>query len=596
MQEKVIQQLHKAGLEFNNLPTDLGKWQKFLNQINSSYNDAAQERLIMGRKFNHVQNNTTKELNNSIDTTGNNRTNMELHKLRLILSSISDGLCAFDKNGRIIFINNAAKNYLEIQNKKSITGIELLSRFKFHDQWKSDEHLTVNSILQMFKDGGSLRDNDATLLQSDKNTLPIFCAINPIIYHRIVIGSAMIFKDITENKRIEQDLISMKNSAEIASDAKSDFLSSMSHELRTPMNAILGYGEILEEDLEYALEENEELEEYIDDFKSSITNILNAGRSLLGLINGVLDLTRIEKKQLDIEIKKLNLVDIIASCIVSCTPDLIKEDISLKNEIDKHQNITVLADKQRLIQVIDNLLSNAIKHNKTGGSIILDIEQSSNAECVRLLIEDTGVGVPLDQYEQIFKPFIRISGRNLSKGTGVGLTITQQLLEIMGGQIGLDSEVDVGSIFWIELPTGEKNIQKNIDVSNIASLNIDNSKYSLLYVEDSRTNVSLMKKILKSRTDIALIPASTGELGIELAYTYKPDLILLDINLPGINGFEVLKRLRKIAEIKDTPILGLSANDTAMAIEQAKNMGFYSYMIKPLDKKLFLKIISEILN
>jgi len=207
-----------------------------------------------------------------------------------------------------------------------------------------------------------------------------------------------------------------------------------------------------------------------------------------------------------------------------------------------------------------------------------------------LTIQDTGVGMTLEQQKHLYKPFNRMSGRNLSKGTGIGLTITKRLLEIMGGQIIVQSEVGVGSTFIVDLPTGET----VFDVNTIAK-QASMRKFLLLYIEDSATNVSLMSNILRERPDIAFISAPSGEMGLELARAHLPDIILLDINLPGINGFEVLKRLRIATATQNIPILGLSADDTIEVLEQAKSAGFYQYMVKPLQKKQLLQTLQAIL-
>jgi CheY-like chemotaxis protein len=230
-----------------------------------------------------------------------------------------------------------------------------------------------------------------------------------------------------------------------------------------------------------------------------------------------------------------------------------------------------------------------VKYNRDKGSITIQLFQPT-LEYVRIEVKDTGVGLTPEQKAKVFDPFTRFEGLNLIEGTGIGLTITKRLLEIMDGRIGVESEINVGSTFWVEVPSGE---ESNEEINDTSELQL--RKYILLYVEDSRTSVSLMAQVLKARPDIALMSAHTGEMGLKLAAMHNPDVILLDINLPGMDGFEVLKHLREIEKVRDIPILALSANDT-FNLERIREAGFFKYIIKPLDIKQFLEVIDEALE
>jgi CheY-like chemotaxis protein/nitrogen-specific signal transduction histidine kinase len=404
-----------------------------------------------------------------------------------------------------------------------------------------------------------------------------------LIDNQQVIGFTLLFSDISDLKTMEAELITAKESAEKASQAKSQFLSSMSHELRTPMNAILGYSELLKEDLNVSLEEMES--EDIESMLQYVGNILHAGWHLLELINKVLDLTRIEAGKLEVTIEKVDLVDLIKECVSFVKPQAEKSHITLENETAALTPRYALVDRGRLKQVIINLLSNAVKYNNENGKVQIRIVQP-HTETIRLEVQDTGVGLTEEQKSRVFDPFTRLSGLNLIEGTGIGLTITKRLLEIMDGKIGVESEINQGSTFWVELPTGEI-VNNNLNQPDDLHLR----RYILLYIEDSRTNVSLVAQILKARPDIALMSAHTGEMGLELAKMHHPDVILLDINLPGMDGFEVLAQLRKDEQTQNIPVIALSANDTAHQLERGHDAGFLSYMVKPLDIKKFLQSI-----
>ncbi|MBE9563514.1 MAG: response regulator, partial [Proteobacteria bacterium] len=487
--------LRQAGFNNDNLPTDLVKWQKFLNRIGVFFTNIDYERKQLSQQ----------------------------PSLSKIMSAMGDGICVFDKQDKLLFANQAAENYLGAKYEQLQTT-SILKRFKLY---KIDNKLlSVGKIIHKIAQG-DFQDNNAYLL-GDIN-LPISCTFSPIIEADEITSIVLSFRDISEVKNTEAELIASKESAEKSSQAKSQFLSSMSHELRTPMNAILGYSELLKEDLGTPIEELNS--EYTEDMLQYVNNILQAGWHLLELINKVLDLTRIEAGKLEVSIKKIELVDLIKESVSFITPQAEKRNITIDNTTANLSPNYALIDQGRLKQVVINLLSNAVKYNNDDGKITISLHQT-DFNCIRIEIKDTGVGLTSEQKGKIFEPFTRLSGLNLIEGTGIGLTITKRLLEMMDGKIGVESEINIGSTFWIEIPTGEV-IDNKEDF-----LKQDLRKYILLYIEDSRTNVSLVAQILKARPDIALMSAHTGEMGLKLAQLHHPNIILLDINLPGMDGFE----------------------------------------------------------
>lgn len=563
MHPLLMRQLAQAGLSADRLPANIDTWQTFLNNLSQNLvaiNLQTQEELSV------VQ--------------------AERDRLRSVLTSLNDGLCVFNRDGDLIFVNPAARHYLGLK-EGALDTVTLLENFRIHDQWQPDYFLSTSALQEALREGAQLRDPDASLVRSNESLMPIACTINPIVKGAHVTGMLLVFRDISEQKAIANALLLSKEAAEKASAAKSDFLSSMSHELRTPMNAILGYGEILQEDLINPPPEIDS--DYLDDLQGYTHNILEAGKNLLELINEVLDLTRIESGKIELHLTRADMVMVVKDCLQSVEPDLKNKHLHLDIIALPDTPLLVLADQNRVMQITKQVISNAIKHNKELGSIKISLTQPS-VDWVRLSIQDTGVGMTAEQQKQLYKPFTRMSGRNLSKGTGIGLTITKRLLEIMGGQIMVESELGAGSTFIVDLPTGETSFDINT-LSKHASIR----KFLLLYIEDSATNVSLMSNILRERPDVAFISAPSGEMGLELARAHLPDVILLDINLPGINGFEVLKRLRIAAATQNIPVLGLSADDTIEVLEQAKNAGFYQYMVKPLQKKQLLQTLQALL-
>ncbi|MDM8565955.1 ATP-binding protein [Candidatus Halobeggiatoa sp. HSG11] len=544
--------LRQAGFTYDNLPTDLAKWQKFLNRIGVFFTNIDSERKQLPQQ----------------------------PSLLTIMSAMGDGVCVFDKQGKLLFANHAAENYLGVKYEQLQTTL-VLERFELHE--KNNILLPVDRLIQKTSKG-RFQDNNAHLI-GDVN-LPISCTFSPIIENNEVTNIVLSFKDISEVKNAEAELIAAKESAEKASQAKSQFLSSMSHELRTPMNAILGYSELLKEDLSSPIEEFDN--DYMEDMLQYVGNILQAGWHLLELINKVLDLTRIEAGKLEVNIEKIELIDLIKESVSFVTPQAEKRNIIIDNTTATLSPNYALIDQGRLKQVIINLLSNAVKYNKDNGNITISLHQP-NFKCIRIEVKDAGVGLTPEQKAKVFDPFTRLSGLNLIEGTGIGLTITKRLLEMMDGQIGVESEIDVGSTFWIEIPTGEV-----VDNQKVIAEQ-DLRRYILLYIEDSRTNVSLVAQILKARPDVALMSAHTGEMGLELAQLHRPNIILLDINLPGMDGFEVMKQLRKSEHTSSIPVLALTANDTDKYLERGRKAGFLDYIIKPLDIKQFLKAIDNAL-
>ncbi|MEN9461320.1 MAG: hypothetical protein RIS84_1340 [Pseudomonadota bacterium] len=557
-------QLRRAGFELDTLPQDLATWKEFLTRIERSYVNADRER--------ELQINATPSSNL-----------LEAQQITHILTAMSDGVCAFDAQGGLLFMNPAAEHYLGAQLNE-LQQSDVLDRFDVHLKVNPDVRLATKTVIEQLADKRILQDHNAILRQPADN-LHVSCVFNPIIENAQMVGFVLLFSDISDIKNAEADLIAAKEFAEKASHAKSQFLSSMSHELRTPMNAILGYSELLKEDLSLPLEEY--CEDGIADMLQYVSNILQAGWHLLELINKVLDLTRIEAGKLEVAIAKVELVDLIKECASLIDPLAEKREIVVHNQCATCAPTYALVDRARLKQVIINLLSNAVKYNKHAGTITIRVTQTQ-IEIIRIEIIDTGIGLTPEQQERVFDPFTRLSGLNLIEGTGIGLTITKRLLELMDGRIGLDSISGEGSTFWIDLPTGE------VELANNGLNNNELRKFILLYVEDSRTNVSLVAQILKARPDIALMSAHTGEMGLELAHMHHPNVILLDINLPGMDGFEVFRCLQSAEDTKEIPVLALTAMDTSRNMD--REAGFLRYIVKPLDIKQFLSAIDDALT
>jgi len=404
-----------------------------------------------------------------------------------------------------------------------------------------------------------------------------------------------VVQDITSRIEFDNTLQEAKDDAERANLAKSKFLSSMSHELRTPMNAIMGFSQLLSMDPHEPLSIQQ---------KESVGEITSAGQHLLSLINEILDLSRIEAGHVNLSIETVDLIKIINESYHLMMPLATKRNIEIKvssalSYLEGNTNI-VYADYTRLKQVILNLISNAIKYNVEYGHIDIScalVEESY----IRLTVSDTGRGISEEDIDKLFKPFSRV-GENLTEveGVGIGLMITKKLIKLMGGDIGFNSDYNTGSSFWIELPISYDSTIVENEVKSYENVTSDiiseDCKYKVLYIEDNPANLRLIAQLLQRIPGIEMSSAHDPFLGMDLAYEYVPDLILLDINLPGITGFDVLDRLRENEKTKSIPVVAISANAMKKDIENGLSAGFDDYITKPIDVTALLQVVREKLN
>ena len=381
--------------------------------------------------------------------------------------------------------------------------------------------------------------------------------------------------EITERKRVESKLNEAIAVAEKASLAKSDFLSSMSHELRTPLNAILGFAQLLESGSPPPTPSE----------KRSIEQILKAGWYLLDLINEVLDLALIESGKLPLSLEPISLTEVVRECQVMIGPQAQKRGITLRfpqGEVP----IFVNADRTRVKQVLINLLSNAIKYNKVSGTVDVDYAASTPGR-IRVRVKDTGEGLTPNKMTQLFKPFDRLGKETgVEEGTGIGLMVSKQLVELMGGVIGVESTLGKGSVFWIELNvTAEPQTAAGaatLPAVAQAPMQAGAQLRTLLYVEDNPANLMLVEDLIARRPELRLLSAADGIRGVEMARASRPDVILMDINLPGISGFQALEILRADPATAHIPVVALSANAMPRDIEKGLAAGFFRYLTKPI--------------
>ncbi|WP_240688909.1 substrate-binding domain-containing protein [Ammoniphilus sp. YIM 78166] len=491
-----------------------------------------------------------------------------------LINKLERGIVVTDKNKRIKLMNQSFYDMMGLEGEMDL----YIGRYAPDIDDLFDKQ--INKVEE------KLNGAKYTEEFEKNNERVIKCNFFPFYSDRKCIGYIWEFEDITEWKKMKRAIVQSKEQAEKANMAKSDFLSKMSHELRTPLNGILGFAQLLEAD--------DSLNELQSDF---VQEILNGGRHLLSLINEILDLSKIETGLLQVTIEELNLLAVVQECIKILQPLAQKKKISMHiQQLDQWKDVSVLADPIRLRQIFLNLLDNAIKYNREGGEVNIIFHLTGN-ELVTHIV-DTGEGFSAEESNKVFVPFYRIEGSR-EEGTGIGLSLVRQLINLMGGKIAVTSQKGIGSDFYFSLllPNDQKAVMRWEEQVASPETKVDSTDhYRILYIEDNESNLHLVHNILKAQPSYTLLSARSGKEGLEKAAQERVDLILLDINLPDIHGYEVFDILKTRDELKDIPVLAVSANAMPQDIQYALDKGFANYLIKPLNVKEFLSTLNETLN
>jgi PAS domain S-box-containing protein len=510
---------------------------------------------------------------------------------RSLIESNIDALMATDPRGIITDVN---------QQMESLTGCtrdELIGApFK---SYFTDPLRAEAGISRVLREGKLTNYELTALSREGAETVVSFNASTFHDRDRKLQGVFAAARDVTDRKQFEQrlqdnyvELESAKAVAEKANLAKSEFLSSMSHELRTPLNAVLGFAQLMASDSPPPTTSQ----------KISIDQILQAGWYLLRLINEILDLAMVESGKVSLSKEAMSLTEVLLDCKAMMAPQA--EQRGIEMSFPSFENLFfVHADRTRVKQIIVNLLSNAIKYNRAGGTVTVSCKPVAGGR-IRVSVTDTGAGLHEDQLAHLFQPFNRLGQEaGTEEGTGIGLVVTKKLIELMGGTIGVDSTVGVGSEFWFDLlaseaPGLETPLTSELAASGIASIAGAESdrRHKLLYVEDNPANLALVEQLIARRDDMQLITAMTGHLGILLAKQNLPDVILMDINLPGLSGYGALQVLRADPSTSHIPVIALSANAMPRDIEKGIEAGFFSYLTKPIMVREFMDALDVALK
>lgn len=546
-----------------------------------------QEILDLNQNLEKKINERTQELAQAnIDLTSEieNRKKVEMdlivksNELETFFTVAIDLLCIASLDGRFIKLNKAWENTLGYSNS------ELENKFFLDYVHPDDVQNTLNAMSKLSELQPVLKFTNRYRTQQGDYKF--------IEWHSVPVGKFIYCAahDITDRMSYEEELRSARSEAEVSNRSKSDFLSKMSHELRTPMNSILGFAQLLE------------MSTLSPGQQKGVTHILKSGKHLLDLINEILDISKIEAGKVTISLEPVNLANTIHEVIDILQPFANKLHITIINNTKaSHKKLCVLADKQRLKQIIINFVNNAIKYNHEGGAVWIDTEITKNAntaaEQVKITVKDNGIGIdPLD-FDRIFIPFERVGAlHHFTEGTGLGLAVAKQLINLMDGSIGVESELNMGSKFWIELPmclsaTEQAELHENLTLTQNTDANI---KGSILYIEDNSSNIELVSQIIENRLpNIKLYTSTNGKQAVTLAEQIKPNLILLDLHLPDLHGSQVFKNLLLNPAVSNIPVIVVSADAMPKQIDEMYNLGIKKYLTKPIDVPELLNEINK---
>jgi PAS domain S-box-containing protein len=500
------------------------------------------------------------------------------------VDSVRDAFALFDEHDRVLMVNSAARQLFGAAGTGGIVGQpfdELLDKslragvFDFSNE--SRDALYRRWIEYHRAPAGTLEVRTGTgryLRVTDNRTAE----------H----GTVSTIADVTDDVERADELRSSREVAEAASAAKSEFLSSMSHELRTPLNAILGFAQLLERDRKQPLSERQ---------IERLRHVLRGGEHLLRLIDDVLDLSRIEAGRVMVSPEPVNVREVVEVVITTLEPMASRAGIAIQRaalpEVPR-----VVADRTRLAQILMNFGSNAIKYGKQGGHVRFAIAEP-DPTTVRITVIDDGIGIPADKRDKVFEPFQR-AGQETGpiEGTGIGLTITRRLAEMMKGRVGFTSEVDRGSAFWVDMPIHRRvtaDILRTKPEIGTSPLATGDTRHKVIYIEDNPSNIAFMRDLVEDLPAVELLTAPTAEIGLELIRSHRPQVVIMDINLPGMSGFDAVQRLREWPETQSIPVIGLSAAALIKDTTRAKDAGFYRYLTKPVKVAELTRTLEELL-
>jgi PAS domain S-box-containing protein len=496
------------------------------------------------------------------------------------VDSIQDAFSLYDEEDRVVLVNSSFRYLVDgtVVGKTFETLLDLILPTLDPGSSSSDElrarwlayHRNPDGTLDVrTRTGRALRITDRATAER---------------------GTVSLIVDVTEDQLRAEELQRAHTQAQAASAAKSEFLASMSHELRTPLNAILGFAQLLQRDRKQPLSERQ---------LERLGHVMTGGEHLLRLIDEVLDLARIEAGRITISAEPVGIAEVISEVRTTLEPMAARANVTLSVDPVPATTPPVVADRTRLAQILMNFGSNAIKYNRPGGHAVFRTTRVGSH--VRLSIVDNGIGIPVEKRARVFEPFQR-AGQETGpiEGTGIGLSISKRLAELMLGSVGFTSETDQGSEFWVDVPVYVADVAPQAPTAPTLQPNSPlagaENAHRIVYVEDNPSNVAFMRELMSDLPSVELIVAPTAEIGIELVRSHQPAAVILDINLPGMSGFDAAKQLKSLPETRHIPIIALSAAAMPRDTSRARDVGFYRYLTKPVKIDELLEALEQVIS
>jgi PAS domain S-box-containing protein len=509
---------------------------------------------------------------------------LEAARLAGAVETIQDALAIYDANDRLVLCNSVFRTLMGDALSGELIGRPYedildgwLSRLVFEDDAERGRY----RALRLAERGsarltGDVRSVDGRSLRVTSRRTPDGGVVETVW-------------DLSEDVKREEELREARRLAEAGSEAKSEFLSSMSHELRTPLNAVLGFAQLLQRDRREPLSPRH---------NARVEQILRGGEHLLRLIDDILDLARIEAGRVSISTEPVGVAEVLNEVRNTLEPLAARQGVHVVVAAPSPRLPMVAVDRTRFVQILMNFGTNAVKYNRPQGSVRFTVIQLADGR-VRVSIADSGIGIPLAEQPKLFQPFHR-AGQETGpiEGTGIGLAISKRLAGLMGAEIGFHSEPSVGSTFWLDLPAAEADSHAPVAASGAhgASSLSQVAARTVLYVEDNPANVAFMRDLLTAFDGIELLTAPTAEVGLALAESHEPTVILMDIHLPGMNGFDALRALRASPATAEIPVIALTAAASVRDRERGQAAGFYRYLTKPVKVDELIAALEDLLQ
>ncbi len=571
-------QLRKAGVSAAEAPSDLARWSAFLERISRSYVEGDQERYTLERSL-ELSSSEMRKLNEDLKRASEAQVTAERDKLKAVLSAVADGLCELDLSGAVLNLNPAAEKLLE-RDRGAVLGVDVLAMFRLHDESRCEVSREV--LFEALTAGATVRDEDAELHLDDGSIVPVSCVLSPVTEGPLLTGAVFVFRDISERKRTERELVRARHEAEAASRTKSEFLANMSHEIRTPMNGVLGMTELaLYTDLTRVQREY-------------LLAVQSSARSLLGIINDILDFSKIEAGHLTLEEVDFPLRDSVGNALKVLAIRAHEKGLEFIADIAHDVPDTLTGDPLRLQQIVINLLGNAIRFTDRG-EVVLRVSAEVHGSDVELhvSVRDTGIGIPKDRQDKVFEAFAQADNSTTRRygGTGLGLSIASRLVKLMGGRIWLESEPGQGSTFHFTARL-KRAVQR---ASRLREGDAKIRGLKTLVVDDHPTNRRILVDALTSwqmEPYEATHGAEAVAMLLQAAAAGAPyRLVLLDVMMPDMDGFAVAEEIGRNPSLEGTRVLMLSSMDVSANVARLTSAGVAGYLVKPIALSSLLDTI-----